>query len=438
MNFPKDFLWGAATSSYQIEGAVREGGRGATIWDTFCATVGKVANGDTGDVACDHYHRYRDDVKLMQALGLQTYRFSIAWSRILPEGVGKVNTQGLDFYSALVDTLLEANIVPMVTLYHWDLPQALQDKGGWAQRDTMQAFADYAHVVTQKLGDRVTRWATHNEPWVIAVLGNMTGEHAPGLQDPRIALQVAHHLLVSHGMALDAIRANVRGAEAGIVLNLSHIDPASDALGDREAAQLWDGHLNRWFLDPLFKGTYPDDLWAFYGVLAPEVGANDMAYIARPIDFLGVNYYTRHVIGAGRETPFNLRFVRTSNPYTAMDWEVYPDGLEQLLLRLHQDYRAPALYITENGCAYDDVLADGAVQDSARRDYLEAHFAAASRAIAAGVPLKGYYVWSLLDNFEWAWGYSKRFGIVYVDYKTQARTPKASALWYRDFIQAQQ
>lgn len=437
MAFPKDFLWGSATSSYQIEGAVKDGGRGATIWDTFCATAGKVANGDTGAIACDHYHRYKDDVALMRSLGFQTYRFSVAWSRILPTGTGAVNAQGLDFYSALVDELLAADIIPLVTLYHWDLPQTLQDKGGWAERDTLKAFADYAHIMTNKLGDRVNRWATHNEPWVIAFLGNQLGIHAPGIQDMRTAVQVSHNLMVSHGMAMDAIRANVRDAHAGIVLNLHDVDAVTDNIGDREAAQLWDSYTNRWFLDPLFKGAYPDDLWAAYEDLAPQIQSDDMGYITRPMDFLGVNYYTRHVIGAGSEPPLYIRFVRTDNPHTAMDWEVYPDGLEELLVRLHQEYHVPALYITENGCASDDVLEADGVHDHFRRDYLESHFAAAERAIAQGVPLKGYYVWSLMDNFEWAEGYNKRFGIVYVDYKTQARTPKDSALWYRDFIQSQ-
>ncbi len=439
MKFPKDFIWGSATSSYQIEGATTQDGRGATIWDTFSDTPGKVLNGDNGDDACDHYNRYREDVALMSYIGLQSYRFSIAWSRILPNGIGKINPLGLDFYDRLVDELLSKNISPLATLYHWDLPQALGDKGGWLNRDIVDAFTEYTNVVTNRLGDRVKSWATHNEPWCISFLSYGIGEHAPGHQNWKEAITAAHYVLLSHGTAVDVIRANVSDAKVGIVLNLNWVDSITDREEDVDAAKRFDGYFNRWFLDPLYKGEYPQDMWDFYGDKVPDVREGDLKHISVPTDFLGINYYSRAYIGAGKDEPFFTRGERTTNEYTAMDWEVYPQGLEQLLVRLHEEYAPKAIYVTENGAAYNDEFsADGKVHDDGRKAYLEAHFEAAASAIAKGVPLRGYYVWSLMDNFEWAWGYSKRFGITYVDFKTGKRTLKQSGEWYRRFIEQQQ
>ena len=435
--FPPGFRWGAATASYQIEGGTDADGRGVSIWDTFCDRPGKVTNGDSGDIACDHYHRYADDVALMAALGLNAYRFSIAWPRILPQGIGTVNPKGLDFYDRLVDALLAQGIEPFATLYHWDLPQALQDRGGWPERSIIDAFVNYADVVSRRLGDRVHHWMTHNEPWVVAFVGHAAGVHAPGIQDPAAALRAAHHLLVSHGQAVTVLRTNV-GAQAriGMVLNLSWVDAAGDSPADQAAARRHDGQLNRWFLDPLYKGEYPADMLEFYGPLAPEFPADDLKSAATPTDFLGINNYSRSVIGAGEVTPQNplgIRSVRPQNSeYTAMDWEVHAPGLYKLLMRVHQDYAPAALYITENGAACADEIAfDGVhVHDPRRLAYLQAHLTQAHRAIQEGAPLKGYFVWSLMDNFEWSYGYTKRFGITYVDYATQRRIFKDSALWY--------
>ncbi|HOG46796.1 MAG TPA: GH1 family beta-glucosidase [Anaerolineae bacterium] len=437
--FPEGFVWGTATSAYQIEGAVREGGRGVSIWDRFSHTPGKTENGDTGDVASDHYHRWRQDVGLMKELGLNAYRFSIAWPRIIPDGSGAANQAGLDFYDRLVDALLAAGIEPFPTLYHWDLPEALYDKGGWLNRDAAGWFADYAAVVSSRLGDRVRRWITHNEPFVAAFEGYALGSHAPGLNDPKAALQVAHHLLLSHGRAVPILRQNSEaGAQVGIALNLSWVDPASERQADVEAAQRFDGLLNRLFLDPLFRGAYPADMLAYAGPLAPEVEPEDLLQIATPIDFLGVNYYSRAVVADDPQGgPLGARQIVP--PYaelTEMGWEVYPEGLRQLLVRLHQEYHPAALYITENGCAAADRLQDGRVHDPQRIAYLSAHLAAAHQAIAEGVPLRGYLVWSLLDNFEWAYGYTKRFGLVYVDYATQARVVKDSGAWFRQVATA--
>ncbi|HWQ15121.1 MAG TPA: GH1 family beta-glucosidase [Roseiflexaceae bacterium] len=438
-HFPKDFLWGAATAAFQIEGATKEDGRGESIWDRFCATPGKVLNGDTGDPACDHYHRWREDIALMKDLGLQAYRFSIAWPRIIPDGTGQVNQRGLDFYDRLVDGLLEAGIQPYATLYHWDLPQALQDRGGWASRDTAHAFARYADVTARRLGDRVKGWITHNEPWCASILSYWIGEHAPGLKNGP-ALEAAHHLLLSHGLAMPAIRAAAPRAEAGITLNFSPAHPASDSEADVAAARRHDGFFNRWFADPLFKGSYPEDMVALYARLgaAAPVQPGDMETIAAPIDFLGVNYYNRAVIQDDPGGPgLSYRSLRPEGEYTHMDWEVYPDALRELLVRLHRDYAPAKMYITENGAAYPDELSpDGRVHDAARTRFLERHFAATHQAIAEGAPVAGFFVWSLMDNFEWAWGYSRRFGIVYVDYETQRRTPKDSAHYYRGVIAA--
>ena len=437
LTFPQNFVWGAATASYQIEGAWNEDGKGESIWDRFSHTPGNVLNGDTGDVACEHYHRWREDIALMKSLGLHAYRFSIAWPRIFPGGRGTVNSAGLDFYSRLVDGLLDAGITPYVTLYHWDLPQALQDEGGWPIRATAAAFADYADTVSRALGDRVKHWSTFNEPWVSAFIGHWEGRHAPGHTDLHEALATAHHLLLAHGLSMPRIRANCPDAQVGITLNLTPHMPASPSTADRAAARFADGHNNRWFLDPVTGRGYPQDMIDRFGDALAFVQPDDMDTIAAPIDFLGVNYYTRGIARAGIDEAENApRAEIRGDEITEMDWEVYPQGLYDLLGRLHFEYRFPAIYITENGAAFADTVgADGSVDDPARLSYIKRHLEMAHRAIAAGVPLKGYFVWSLLDNFEWALGYSKRFGIIYVDYQTQKRTLKSSAKWYRQVIQ---
>ncbi|GAB4111940.1 MAG: GH1 family beta-glucosidase [Roseiflexaceae bacterium] len=436
VQFPKGFLWGAATASFQIEGSTKADGRGESIWDRFAATPGKVLNGDTGDPACDHYQRWREDVALMRDLGVKAYRFSVAWPRILPGGSGSVNEAGLDFYDRLVDELLRAGITPYPTLYHWDLPQVLQDKGGWANRDTAMAFVEYADAVTRVLGDRVKNWITHNEPWCVAFLGYWLGEHAPGIKQGPV-LEAAHHVLLSHGMAVPIIRANSAGAQVGITLNFSPADPASESEADRQAAWTHDGFFNRWFLDPVFRGSYPQDMLDRYSSFAaPPVQPGDLQQIAAPIDFLGVNYYNRAVICADPQGPFGYGWVRPEGEYTDMDWEVYPDALRRLLVRIQNDYQPKRMFITENGAAYPDTLSPtGAVQDPGRVNYLRGHLAACEQAIAEGAKLEGYFVWSLMDNFEWAWGYTKRFGIVYVDYASQRRILKDSARFYRSVIQ---
>jgi beta-glucosidase len=433
--FPSDFIWGAATASYQIEGAAFEDGRGESVWDRFSATPGKVRGGDSGAVACDFYHRYRDDIRLMRELGLDAFRFSIAWPRIIPDGRGAVNAAGLDFYDRLVDELLANDIEPFATLFHWDTPQPLEDAGGWPVRATAEAFVEYAEAVVGRLGDRVRHWMTHNEPWVHAWIGHAWGEHAPGRTSESDAVAAAHHLLLSHGWATEAIRRAAPDAQVGIVLNLAHAYPASDSPEDEAAAWRVDGEGNRWFLDPIFRGSYPADLLDRNELLAPVVQDGDLETIAAPIDFLGVNNYFRFVVGAGPNGP---QFV--ANPeaqHTDMGWEVHPDGLYKLLVRVANDYAPPAIYVTENGAAFGDVrVHDGAVHDPERTAYLETYIDAVGRAAAEGAPVKGYFVWSFLDNFEWGHGYSKRFGIVYIDYPTLERVPKDSFYWYRDLIAA--
>jgi beta-glucosidase len=432
-SFPSDFVWGAATASYQIEGAVHEDGRGESVWDRFCATPGKVRGGDTGDVACDFYHRYRDDVKLMKELGLDAFRFSIAWPRVLPQGRGAVNQAGLDFYDRLVDELLANGIEPFATLFHWDTPQALEDEGGWPVRATAEAFVEYAEAVAARLGDRVRHWITHNEPWVYAWIGHAWGLHAPGRTSEADAVAAAHHLLLSHGWAVEAIRRASADARIGITLNLAQIYPATDTPEDEAAAYRRDGQDNRWFLDPIFRGSYPADLLERNELVAPHVRDGDLDAASASIDFLGVNNYSRFVVAAGADGPQNVR-----NPdaqHTDMGWEVYPDGLHDVLVRVARDYGPAAIYITENGAAFPDVrVHDGAVHDIERTAFLESYIGAVGRAISGGAPVKGYFVWSLLDNFEWGFGYSKRFGIVYVDFPTLERAPKDSFYWYRDLI----
>ncbi len=435
LKFPPGFVWGSATASYQIEGAVHEDGRSESIWDRFCATPGKVENGDSGAIACDHYHRWPEDIKLMQTLGLQAYRFSVAWPRVVPNGRGEVNQKGLDFYDRLVDKLLEAGIAPYATLYHWDLPQVLQDKGGWANRETAYAYAEYTEAVLKRLGNRVKGWITHNEPWCAAFLGYQIGNHAPGLTDYRQAIAATHHLLLSHGLAMPIIRQYAPQTEAGITLNLGVFHAAQPGSADDELVRQADCERNRLFLDPLFKGRYPADHTMMNEMAAELVKAGDLERIAAPIDFLGINYYTRAVLHLDPQTN-SYQEINPPGTYTTMGWEVYPEGLYELLTRMQRDY--PSRYvITENGASTDDAPnASGQVVDELRLNYLREHFRQAHRAIADGVNLSGYFVWSLMDNFEWAFGYSKRFGIIYVDYATQQRIIKESGHWYSKVIQA--
>ena len=435
--FPKDFVWGAATASYQIEGAWDEEGKGESIWDRFSHTPGKVDNGDTGDVACDHYHRWRDDVVIMKELGLNTYRFSIAWPRVLPTGRGKINQIGIDFYSQLVDALLEAGIKPFVTLYHWDLPQSLQAEGGWPARMIVDAFVEYADVVSRALGDRVKNWITLNEPWVSAFIGYRDGRHAPGHTDLGEAIAASHHLLLSHGQTVSVIRSNCTDANVGITLNLTPQEPASPSIADRNEATWVDGYINRWFLDPLVGRGYPQDMVDGFGNALEFVQSRDLDTIAAPIDFLGVNYYMRGIARSSKvsEDENAPRTIFPNDEHTEMDWEVYPEGIYNMLERLLLDYAFPAFYITENGAAFpDEVSPNGQVDDPSRLSYIKRHLIMVNKAIQIGVPVKGYFAWSLLDNFEWGFGYSKRFGIVYIDYQTQARIPKSSAKWYRQVI----
>ncbi|GAA0690728.1 GH1 family beta-glucosidase [Kitasatospora atroaurantiaca] len=435
---PDDFVWGAATAAYQIEGAVGEGGRAPSIWDTFSHTPGAVDNGDTGDEACDHYHRWPEDIALMRQLGLGAYRFSIAWPRVVPEADGRVNPAGLAFYDRLTDALLEAGITPFATLYHWDLPQAQQDRGGWPERATAERFGEYAAVVADRLADRITDWTTLNEPLCSAWIGHLEGRMAPGLTDLTAAVRASYHLHLGHGLAVQALRAANPRVRVGIVNNLSPCEPATDSEADRAAARRADGHTNRWWLDPIHGRGYPEDMTQLYGVDLPVRGG-DLATIATPLDWLGLNYYFRFVVAddPSGAAPY-IRQVPGPGPRrTAMDWEVHGDGLEQLLLRLTDDYGARRIHVTENGSAYHDTVApDGRVHDPERTAYLEEHLAACARAVKQGAPLAGYFAWSLMDNFEWAYGYDKRFGLVHVDYPTQRRTIKTSGRRYAELIAA--
>ncbi|GGS67646.1 beta-glucosidase [Planobispora rosea] len=438
LTFPPGFFWGTATAAYQIEGAAREDGRAPSIWDTFSRTPGKVVGGHTGEVACDHYHRYREDVAMMADLGMQAYRFSIAWPRIQPDGSGPANPRGLDFYERLVDELHDHGITPIVTLYHWDLPQSLEDRGGWTSRETAERFAEYAAVVYGRLGDRVQTWTTLNEPWCSSFLGYGCGIHAPGRAEPGAAFAAVHHLLLGHGLATAELRA-AGAAQVGITLNLAPISGP-----DPEAIAIIDGLHNRIFLDPVLKGEYPADVvertrrftdWSF-------VRDGDLDLISAPVDLLGINYYSPTRVETRAGQPANpvhpgsegIAFVQGEEEKTAMGWSVVPSGLTELLTRVARDYPGTPLVITENGAAFDDVLTDGRVADERRIAYLDGHFRAAHAALTAGVDLRGYLVWSLMDNFEWAEGYAKRFGLVHVDYASQRRTPKDSALWYREVI----
>ncbi len=450
LQFPDGFLWGAATASYQIEGAAHEGGRGKSVWDTFSHTEGKVANGHTGDVACDHYHRLDDDVALMASLGLQTYRFSISWSRVMPDGRGAVNPDGIAFYSRLVDRLLEHDIVPCPTLFHWDLPQALEDIGGFRNRDTVSWFGDYAALMAREFGDRVSMWSTFNEPWCYAYLGHAAGVHAPGLTDPAAAVAVAHHELLAHGLALQSMRAVQPDLQLGIVINPSNVRSEGTPEAPTEQMQLIDAIHNRWWFDAPLRGEYPADLIAAYGPLADVVQPGDLDVISQPLDWIGINYYfdilVRGLADGEHETaPRMLAYPTVDGvtesavrpEHTDMGWPITPEGFTELLVRLHTDYpNLPPVYITENGCAYDDPVVDGRCADPRRIDYLDQHLRALRAAMEQGVDVRGYYQWSLLDNFEWALGYDKRFGIVHVDFDTLERTPRDSALWFRDVIAA--
>lgn len=433
--FPDDFTWGVATSSYQIEGSTSADGCGPSIWGSFCAQPGKIVDGSSGAVACDHYRRWQSDLDLIKELGVTAYRFSLSWPRILPEGRGRVEQRGLDFYERLVDGLLERGIEPWATLYHWDLPQALQDAGGWPERTVAHAFADYADLVTARLGDRVRGWATLNEPWCSAFLGYESGEHAPGLRSRRKHLQASHNLLLAHGLALPRMRRNAPGSRHGIVLNLNPAYPASPAPEDVLAAERFDGFFNRWYLDPVLRGSYPVDAWAGYGQDVPSVEPGDLETISAPIDFLGVNFYSRAVVTEEPGAPWpSTRGVAVEGPHTAMGWEIRPKALTELLERLARDYALPDVHITENGAAFDDEERAGVYHDPERVAYLQAHVAALADAARAGVPVAGYFAWSLLDNFEWAQGYTRRFGLVHVDFATQRRSLKESARWYQRFL----
>jgi beta-glucosidase len=448
--FPSGFLLGAATAAYQVEGAVAADGRGRSIWDTFAHTPGKVLNDHTGDVAVEHYRRFRDDVALMADLGLGAYRFSVSWPRVQPDGRGAVNQAGLDFYRRLVDALLEAAIEPWLTLYHWDLPQALEDTGGWPARDTAFRFAEFAAAVHDAVGDRVRYWTTVNEPWCAAFLGYASGEHAPGRREPAAAVRAAHHLLLAHGLATLALRAQDASSQVGIGLNLYAVSPASGEEADLDAARRIDGLQNRFFLDAVLHGRYPSDVLEDLRAVASEdlVRDGDLATIATPLDMLGVNYYSRFTVSgrpAGRASaaaaptdsgsPWvgseHVGFVDSGLPVTGMGWEIDDSGLLEVLVRLTREYPPIPLAVTENGAAFhDEIAADGGVHDPERLAYLQAHMGACRQAIAAGVPLHGFFAWSLMDNFEWAWGYTKRFGLVYVDFDTQERIIKDSGRWF--------
>lgn len=458
--FPPGFVWGAATASYQIEGATGADGRSPSIWDTFSHTPGRTHNGDNGDVACDHYRRLDEDLDLLAALGVGSYRFSVAWPRVQPDGKGPANPAGLDFYRRLVGGLRDRGIAPTATLYHWDLPQALEDAGGWVARDTAERFAEYAAVVGEALGDGVERWITVNEPWCSSFHGYGNGLHAPGRTDTGAAVAAVHHLLLGHGKAVEALRAG--GARSvGITLNLVPVRAASEHEADAAAARRMDGYANRMFLDPLFRGRYPSDMAEAFSSARPGLGVvepGDLEVIGQPLDFLGVNYYSpaivadpsrldearraglvaseRHAERVAAELGV-ARVVRAGSDRTAMDWEIEPSGLTDLLVGIARDYPVPPLYVTENGAAFCDYVdPDGRVQDPARVEYLDGHLRAVAQAIGEGVEVRGYFCWSLLDNFEWAYGFAKRFGLVWVDYATGARIPKSSFSWYRDVIAA--
>jgi beta-glucosidase len=441
VSFPEDFLWGTATSSYQIEGAWSEGGKGESIWDRFSHTPGKINDGTTGDVACDHYHRYREDISLMRELGLKAYRFSVCWPRVLPSGTGAVNQEGLDFYARLTDSLLEADIKPLVTLYHWDLPQALEDRGGWANRDIAHWFAEYAAVVSKVLGDRVELWTTLNEPQVFAMLGYYAGMHAPGYLDPTKYFPASHHINLAHGMGVTAIRSEASQARVGTVLQLPPIYPRSDSQEDQKAARTMDGLLSRWYAEPVLVGRYPQDTLELLQPLDLPIQDGDLERIHQPLDFAGLNLYTRMFAYHEPAVPLAEAMVDEhyqieGASYTDFGWEIYPQAIYESLLRFKNEWGDPVVYVTENGMAWRDEVVDGRVDDPERIEFLEAYLAQVRRAMDEGVKVKGYFLWSFMDNFEWAEGYTKQFGIVHVDFASLRRTPKASAHWYRDVIKS--
>jgi beta-glucosidase len=437
IRLPADFTWGVATSAYQIEGAVTEDGRGESIWDRFTSLPGAILGGDDGSVACDSYHRRSEDVRLMRDLGLSAYRFSIAWPRVLPEGRGRVNPAGLAYYDRLVDELLEAGIEPFVTLYHWDLPQVLEERGGWPVREIVDAYAEYVEVVVGHLGDRVRHWITQCEPWVVSWLGYGSGEHAPGRRSEQDALAAAHHVLLAHGRGVEVVRRDSPGAEVGITIDLVAFHPLTESAEDAAALARADGLRNRWILDPVLRGAYPEDVADRFAAVQPLVEDGDVRTIAAPLDFLGINYYTRNIVRSDPEGGEPVTVPAEGSEHTGMGWEVYPDGLYELLTRLRDDYDLPPVHVTENGAAFADRREGDVVDDPRRSSYVDGHLGAIARAIDDGVDVRGYFLWSLLDNFEWALGYSQRFGIVYVDFETLERIPKSSYRWYRDQIASQ-
>lgn len=431
------FTWGVSTSSYQIEGAANEGGRGPSIWDTFSRIPGAVANGDSGDVACDHYHRYQEDLDLIKWLGVNAYHFSIAWPRVIPSARGELNQTGIDFYDRLIDGALARGIEPWPTLYHWDLPQAAQEKGGWNNRDCAYWFAEYAHLMAEKFGDRVKHWVTINEPFCSAWLGHLFGVMAPGIKDLQTAINASHHLLLGAGLATQAIREVSKDFKVGITLNFTPAITLGDSNEDKFAVHLADGFDNRWFGDPVFKGAYPQDILASFGKEVP-IHSGDMSIISTPLDFLGLNYYFRQTVAFDKDIkPLPYKQVLAEGiERTGMGWEVHAETFTELLKRVHKDYAPKEIFITENGSAWDDNVVDGKVDDPNRVSYLERHLDAMFKAKEAGVPINGYFAWSLIDNFEWAYGFAKRFGLIYVDYETQKRIPKSSAYYYRERIKS--
>lgn len=436
-DFPADFAWGCSTSSFQIEGGAALDGRAESIWDRFCQQPGKIRDGSNANVASDHYHRWPEDLDLAQQFGMNAYRFSIAWPRVISELGGKPNQRGLDFYSRLVDGMLERGLQPWATLYHWDLPQYLQDLGGWERRATVDAYLEFVDVTTRHLGDRVKHWITHNEPWCTAMHGNWDGMHAPGQQNFKAALQVCHHVLLSHGLAVPLIKSNVAQAQVGIALSLHPLRATSDAPEDLAAMRRHDGLRNRWFLDPLFGRGYPADILEHCAADLPDIEATDLEVIATPIDFLGVNYYFPETIADAPEIPplHTKLVVLPDRERTGFAWEVAPDGMRELLVRIKKDYPKIPIFLTENGSSYEDqVEADGSVCDTERRNYFMRHLDALKQARAEGVDVRGYFAWSLMDNFEWAEGYLRRFGMVYIDFVTQKRTVKESGRWFSAFL----
>ncbi|WP_208586789.1 GH1 family beta-glucosidase [Gracilibacillus suaedae] len=437
IQFPKDMQWGTATASYQIEGAANEGGRGVSIWDTFSKTPGNVVNGDNGDVACDSYHRYEEDVELMKDLGIDVYRFSVAWPRIFPNGTGEVNQEGLDYYHRLVDKLLENGIEPMCTLYHWDLPQALQDNGGWGNRDTIDAFVDYAELMFKEFSGKIKKWLTLNEPWCISFLSNFIGVHAPGHQDLQLATQISHHLLVAHGKTVQKFRELGNDGEIGFAPNTTWLEPYSNRQEDIDACNREIGWYIEWFMDPVFKGTYPEFMvdWFKKKGVELDIEDGDMETINQPVDFLGINYYTGHIARyKENEGLLDWEMVEMNYDRTDIGWPIFPEGFYNVLMRIKDSYGDIPIYITENGSCYNDEPENGSIKDTGRINYLEQHLTALSRAIASGVNVKGYITWSLMDNFEWAEGYTMRFGIVHVNYRTLERTKKDSFYWYKQTI----